>query len=44
MEFETVFDCEIDKVKQQYLRVLQETVDPGVKPCLFKDIGQLGDE
>ena len=44
MEFETVFDCEIDKGKQDYLRVLQETVDPGVRPCLFKDIGQLGDE
>ena len=44
IEFETVFDCEIDTSKQQYLRVLQETVDPGVSPCLFKDIGQLGDE
>jgi len=44
MEFETVFDCEIDKAKQQYLRVLQETVDPDAQPCLFKDIGQLGDE
>ena len=42
IDFETVFDCEIDKGKQQYLRLLQETVHPGLRPCLFKDICQLG--
>ena len=42
IEFETLFDCEIDTGKIKYLKMLQESINPGVSPCLFKDICQLG--
>ena len=44
VEFETVFDCEEDVEKQKYLQKLQEALHPGLRPCLFKDISQLGGE
>ena len=44
IEFETVFDCEIDTGKQKYLQQSQESLQPGLRPCLFKDIGELGNQ
>lgn len=41
MNFKTVFDCEVDIGKREYLQKLQQSVDSSVQPCLFKDVCDL---